>query len=625
LTLSVQLRSALAGTLACLLAYSVAAQSPSAETTRVGEVRDLHYGEVLFHFYQEDYFSAIVKLMAAQEMQRLGRSEAESDLLLGGLFLSYGLHDDADQLFRRVLDQFAEAPIRDRAWFYLAKIWYQRGYLEQAEEALLRISDHPQQELANDRAMLHAQVLMRGGRYEEAREVLGTWDGPQEMAGYTRYNLGVSLVRLGRIQEGTALLAQVGDMQVSGEEMRSLRDQANVALGFALLQSEQPELARPALAKVRLEGPFSSKALLGVGWADSALGMYERALVPWMALQKRSLADEAVQESLLAVPYAFGELAADGQAATHYQYAIESFKQEQGRISAAMQAVRAGKLVDSLLGANVADQRGWFWQLRQVPRTDESRYLYELLAVHEFQESLKNYRDLAYLSANLEMWGQNLDAFQDMLDTRKIAFETRLPVIEESLSRLDLEHVEAQRLALNAELSEIQQESDALGLASAEEYRQWVKLADMEQRLDLLPDSPQRDALLAKYRILKGVLAWQLSEAYPARMWRERKGLKELDRQVAEANRLHQRVKVAREEAPELLQRLQESVTALAPRVDLLYGQIADLMRDQRGHIEMLAIRELEERQRRVDTYLVQARYALAAIYDRSANNRVQP
>jgi len=225
----------------------------------------------------------------------------------------------------------------------------------------------------------------------------------------------------------------------------------------------------------------------------------------------------------------------------------------------------------------------------------------------------------------MEMWGQNLDAFQDMLDTRKIAFETRLPVIEESLSRLDLDHVEAQRLALHAELSEIQQESDAMGLASAEEYRQWMKLADMERRLDLLPDSSQRDALLAKYRILKGVLAWQLNEAYPARMWRERKGLKELDRQVAEANRLHQRVKVAREEAPELLQRLQESVTALEPRVDLLYGQIADLMRDQRGHIEMLAIRELEERQRRVDTYLVQARYALAAIYDRSANNRVQP
>lgn len=619
------MRVVLACAMAWLLAGTVQADNVSADTTPMGEVRDLHYGEVLFHFYQEDYFSAIVKLMAAQDMQRLGRSEAESELLLGGLFLSYGLHDDADQLFRRVLDQFADEPVRDRAWYYLAKIWYQRGYLEQAEEALLRISGHPQHELANDRAMLHAQVLMRAGRYDEARQVLSSWDGPQEMAGYTRYNLGVSLVRLGQIEEGTALLAQVGDMQAGNEEMRALRDQANVALGFALLQSEQPELARPALSKVRLQGPFSSKALLGAGWADSAQGMYERALVPWMALQNRSLADEAVQESLLAVPYAFGELAADGQAATHYQFAIESFKQEQQRIKSAMQAVHAGKLVDSLLGANVADQRGWFWQLRQVPRTDESRYLYELLAVHEFQESLKNYRDLAYLRANLELWNQNLDAFQDMLDTRRVAFQTRLPAIEESLSRMDLGQVEDQRLELHAELSEIQQAANALGLASAEEHGQWMTLEDVQQRLDLLPDSPQRDALLAKFRILKGVLAWQLAEAYPSRMWRERKSLKELDRQVTEAHRLHQRVKVAREAAPKLLDRLQESVSALEPRVDQLYGQITDLMLAQRGHIEMLALRELEDRQRRVDTYLVQARYALAAIYDRSANNRVQP
>ena len=34
-------------------------------------VEDPHYGEVLFHFYQEDYFPAIVRLLAAQEQQQL--------------------------------------------------------------------------------------------------------------------------------------------------------------------------------------------------------------------------------------------------------------------------------------------------------------------------------------------------------------------------------------------------------------------------------------------------------------------------------------------------------------------------------------------------------------------------
>lgn len=615
------LRSGIAGTGLSLLAALAQAQQPAETATRLGEIRDLHYGEVLFHFYQEDYFSAIVKLMAAQEQGRLARSEAESELLLGGLFLSYGLHDDADALFRRVLDQFADTPVRDRAWFYLAKIWYQRGYLDQAEQALLRISAQPQRDLANDRTMLHAQVLMRAGRYDEASQVLSAWAGPVELAGYSRYNLGVSLVRLGRQAEGIALLQQVGEMEANSEEMRSLKDQANVALGFAHLQANQPELARPALARVRLAGPFTTRALLGAGWADSAMGDYQRALVPWLALHKRNLADEAVQESLLAVPYAFGELQADGQAAAYYQQAIETFEAEGARIQQAVAKVRAGELVDGLLQANVTDQRGWFWQLSKVPATSENQYLYELLARHGFQESLKNYRDLAYLASNLELWDQSLEAFQDMLDTRRVAFQRRLPVIEEGLSRIDLEHVEQDRLDMHADLSRIAQEDDVLGLASSEEYRQWLKLLDIERRMLLMPDSPQRESLVAKHRILKGVLAWQLSEAFPARLWRERKGLKELDREVTEGQRLHQRVKVAREQVPVFLDRMQRQVSGLGPRVDALYGQIAELMLDQRNHIDALAMRELEQRQQRLDTYLIQARYALAAIYDRSARN----
>ena len=37
-------------------------------------VEDPHYGEVLFYFYQEDYFPAIVRLLAAQEQGQIGRA-----------------------------------------------------------------------------------------------------------------------------------------------------------------------------------------------------------------------------------------------------------------------------------------------------------------------------------------------------------------------------------------------------------------------------------------------------------------------------------------------------------------------------------------------------------------------
>jgi len=74
----------------------------------------------------------------------------------------------------------------------------------------------------------------------------------------------------GRLDEGARLLEEVGRVERRSKELNALRDKANLALGYALLQANRPLEARPVLERVRLEGPLSTKALLGVGWAESA-------------------------------------------------------------------------------------------------------------------------------------------------------------------------------------------------------------------------------------------------------------------------------------------------------------------------------------------------------------------
>ncbi len=112
-------------------------------------------------------------------------------------------------------------------------------------------------------------------------------------------------MRKERLAEAARYLDRVGTMQTRSQELLSLKDKANLALGFALLQAQRAADAKPILQRIRLEGPYSSKALLGVGWADAGMGEFKRALVPWLALRKRSLLDSAVQESFLTVPYAY--------------------------------------------------------------------------------------------------------------------------------------------------------------------------------------------------------------------------------------------------------------------------------------------------------------------------------
>ena len=55
------------------------------------------------------------------------------------------------------------------------------------------------------------------------------------------------------------------------------------------------------------------------------------------------------------------------------------------------------------------------------------RYLYAVLAGHDFQEGVKNYRDLVYLNGTLDLWDDSMGAFQDMIETREKAYAERLP------------------------------------------------------------------------------------------------------------------------------------------------------------------------------------------------------
>ena len=53
--------------------------------------QDLQYGEVLYHYYQDDWFNSIVRTHIAQTQEALPNHGEEAELLLGGLDLNYGL------------------------------------------------------------------------------------------------------------------------------------------------------------------------------------------------------------------------------------------------------------------------------------------------------------------------------------------------------------------------------------------------------------------------------------------------------------------------------------------------------------------------------------------------------
>src|SRR6476646_6799988 len=509
-----------------------------------GRIHDLHYGDVLFLYFQNDDlhdFEALKRLLAYEQWGRLPHDKDDAELLAGSLYLQLGMHNEAGERFQRLLTNEVPTGVRNKAWLYLGQIWYTRGYLDKADAALRKINGRMSPALEAQKELLFGNVLMHEGKMDEAISLLSGWRGGVEpYSAYARFNLGVALVRSQRLSDADPFLNGVGTMLATTKELAALRDRANLALGFAYLQAEQPARARPALERVRLTGPYSNKALLGIGWADAALGDFQGALTPRMELRNRNVLDAAVQESYLAVPYAFSKLNANAQSADYYESAVKSFDAENGRLDAAIERIHQGAM---------------FRDLKKLPDSPESAYLYGVLAGYDFQEGVKNYRDLVYLNGTLELWDDSMGAFQDMIETREKAYAERLPRADALLASGDLEALQQRDVALENQLRSIEAQHDVAAVGTEAEREQWARIQRVEAGLAGAADTPENAELRA-------------------RLWQEHRGLKDLSVALHETQSRWIRVERARKNMPANTGEFAARVASLKERLDALQTRL---------------------------------------------------
>ena len=119
------------------------------------------------------------------------------------------------------------------------------------------------------------------------------------------------------------------------------------------------------------------------------------------------------------------------------------------------------------------------------------------------------------------------------------------------------------------------------------------------------------------------MLYWRLAESFKARVWNERRTLKDLDQALREAQNRWVRVQKARGSMPDNTGAVRRARRgpARAARCRAACAS-PDVAKQQNGLLEALARTELEQQKERIGTYQIQARFALASIYDRAALRR---
>ena len=245
-------RVALAAALAAGACAGAAAADPPAKPNH--EIKDPHYGDALFHYFQDHYFTSVTTLMASQHFGRVSHHDEEAEILRGGMLLSYGLTKESGQIFARLI-QSTSPKVRDRAWFFLAKIRYQRGYLPEAENALAQVEYNLPEGLQEERILLQANLLMAHGDYTAAAEILNGMPLKATSSRYARYNLGIALLKLDgtprSIARGMAIIDDDRRKPSDNEEFPAMRDSPNLALRFTARGEGEPTTAPGYLDRER--------------------------------------------------------------------------------------------------------------------------------------------------------------------------------------------------------------------------------------------------------------------------------------------------------------------------------------------------------------------------------------
>jgi hypothetical protein len=598
-----------------LAAWPFGADAP-AEPTH--EIKAPNYGDALFYFFQDRYFTSVTTMMASQYFDRLTHHDDEAEILRGGMLASYGMTREAGEIFATMIARGATPKVRDRAYFYLAKIRYQRGYLPEAEEALAKVEGKLPTPLEEERGLLLANLLMTRADYVGAAGALSGLPMRGVSSRYVRYNLGIALLKSGDSKRGTELLDDIGKDSATNEEYRSLRDRANVALGFSSLAENRPKDARIYLERVRLQSLQSSKALLGFGWAADAMKDPQLALVPWTELAQRDFGDTAVLEAQIAVPYAYAEMGAYGQSLQRYETAIAAFERESADLSDSIKAIRAGRLIDTLVEQNPGEEMGWFWKISDLSDMPRARHLAQVLAQHEFQEAMKNYRDVRFLSRNLDEWREKLAIFDDMLATRRKAFADRLPLVRERQQTIDIDALVKRREGIAAEVAAGEAAGDGVAFADARQQELIERLKEVRRIVDAPAADEEVFKARERVRLVGGVLAWQLAQDSVGRLWDAKIELERMEGQLAEAKAHADALSAAQRDEPLRFDRFAQRIAAMTPVLQVLIPRVANLGREQRLEAQDIAVAELAGQQQRIAAYTLQARFALAQLYDRA-------
>jgi len=535
-------------------------------SSHAGQVKDLKYGTILFDYYQQDYFAALVGYEHAKTLGELKHNADDARLLKGGMTLSYGLPNDAQAIFKDLLNENVPSDTANKAWFYLAKLYYHKGDTYQASRNLARIQGDIPQEIHEEFNYLATLINIRNKHLDAAQQAIGVAAKDSVYEPYLIFNLAVSQLANGRQSEAQLNLEKVIEFakRHSKEEFAVLADRAKQALAHIKIEGNDLLGAWQQLQNVRTTGLYSNRALLSYGWTAIKLKQLNKAIPALKALNKRSISIAEVQEAKVLLAHLYEQKGASRSALKHYLLAEKSFDQGLASIKSARKVI-AGQRIPEEFVVNLEammDETDWYGSEPSLDYNKLTPFLIELMSSNPFHSVIKELRDLYALRNNMQYWSRQAKEHMLIIKHRQQGWTSK--GLQQFVKKSEL-----QKSQLEVAISDLRLHTMTLDVKEQQRFSALLESTDKD--FDYLNDK------IEKIKAIK-------------------KPYKQSEKNVRWAKNLHNRIKVK-------LKTINNMIT-----------QLESVMR-------VVVNAELDKHQERMTYYLAQARLGKARLYDQTLNS----
>ncbi len=416
--------------------------------------QDLEWGTVLFEYYQKDYFNALIEYEYANTIGNPIAQSRPGNLLQGGMLLSYGLADQAKSIFDRALAEGADQSTRNRAWYYLANLFYHKSEPAKAFDSLSQIQGDIPDDLHPDYHYLATLLNNSAAHLDVTESIVNSLPEAHPHYPYILFNLAIQHLREGSPQLAAQKLQRVVTYQNDNEELATLADRAKHGLAQLFLQQGQNAEAWQFLTAIRTTGLYSNRALLTYAWTAIKMQQYNDAVAALEILNTRSIALPEVQEAKVLLAHLYEQEGSPRKALKANLLAIEAFdagvkKVDEARGIIAKQDVPR-EFIQNL--DVMVDDTDWFASEPSVDYQKLTPFLIDLMSSKVVNETLRELSDLYAIEKNLRHWKRQTLEHQAIIQSaQKKSYESSdKSLIEKSKQLSELLKEKKSQLKLHA-------------------------------------------------------------------------------------------------------------------------------------------------------------------------------